>query len=610
MSKKKIELLSLAVFLSALSFFFIRVSGCGSIQKPQDPSPVTSSTPATCGNLSVGQTTTTLCPDGKSLQVQACTDQGLKTAISCPAVSSPCGKVTFADIKPIIQAKCLSCHQIFDQYPVAQSEAAKMATRVNLDPSNPLVMPKGAAPLPADQRALFSKWPQDGLLEACPQASNVTANPYLALADIEQAMEDDLNTLNQNDRLNTRYLILSHKIDQGVSATDMGVYSSAVNKGVNSLNAIGTGLVKLTQIGPQNSIVRLNLQDLNLSIQDWNNIANTDPFKIESFTNTGVQIKILTNNRRPWMHADNFLDTTFRQPSLYYNLLRIPTSLLQLQRNLGINFQQDINNFRVDFLGEATSVISLGKNRLIVRDPQDATAGYFWQTFDTLALNGIPQRNLFQFPLLLQTGGRAIFDFDASEVIYSLPNGLQAYALFDAKGNRLNLADPNVVEDNTGANPKGAVIVNAASCTRCHQAGLIPMVDGVLNSVTQNASQFVARDVQLVQAFYQPAATNAALFTKDNQKFQTALSGLGVALGTDPQVALTDKLLNNWDVNQAAAFLFLKPADFVNLLNQSAQGRVQLGPLLSGGTVTYDQFVQTFQTLVNDLQLFQQPLGK
>lgn len=609
--QRGVKVLSLLVLGSFTLFVSTRLTRCGSQKPPgvDQPQVVVTPTPKACGDLKPGQTKSTLCPDGKTNKIEACTEAGLVTAIDCvvPPTGSECNKTTFAEVKPIITAKCVACHAGYDAYPTAKAKGADFVTRVNLPGSSSQRMPKIPSPeLPQNEKDLFKKWQLDGFLEKCDSTPPDKKAAFINFDNIETAILDELNKLSEEDRLNSRFLVLSHKVDQGSLPPDMEIFFSSVSKTVNSLNDLGKRLTKPLRIGPEASVVRIDLEDYELQRKDWDKIIANDPLKIESFTNKGKVIKFLTQNVRPWMHFDNFIDVTQRNSALYYDLLGVPPTFEGLVKKLGVNYAADFLNFKAMLIGTNHSPISLQKNRLISR--HDSLDGYFWFTYDPIALGGVKQRNLFEFPLLKETGSKQVFDFAAGEAIYSLPNGLQAYALFNNKGVRQDAAPLNVVTDVDS--PISPEIRNASSCHRCHNGGLIPAVDEIRSHVVKNASQFKVQDVELVKVLYRDAVENTSTFKKDNEGFLKALTDAGIQPGVDPMNYATDRLLLNWDLNQTASFLFLTKEEFVELLNQSAEGRAQVGQLLSGGSITYDQFVTILPKLIADLRLFQEPLGK
>ncbi|WP_295203148.1 hypothetical protein [uncultured Chryseobacterium sp.] len=74
-----------------------------------------------------------------------------------------------ADIKPIIESNCISCHSAASSFPLATYAQAKnniegILNRIQRPAGDPLKMPQGGS-LSAAQINMFLKWKADGLLE-------------------------------------------------------------------------------------------------------------------------------------------------------------------------------------------------------------------------------------------------------------------------------------------------------------------------------------------------------------------------------------------------------------------------------------------------------------
>lgn len=583
--------------------------------------------PVTCDGVDLGTTRNQACPAGQAGQnTQVCTAAGWKDAQNSCATTPPpvCNKTTFADILPILNAHaptaCVNCHASITTYAVAQSWSAEISRRVNLPTSNNDHMPQGASPqLSGAEVSLIEKWVSDGTVKDCTQASNPS---YITEDYVVSAMVNDATSLSSTDRPFTRYLVTAHAIDAGITGPALQTWIAAINKALNGVNEDTQDVFSVQSIEPTGSVFRFDLRTFGFGSADIKAIEGGDVnINIVDNTSKGLVLQALIGTNKPWFHADNFIDILYRNSSVYYQLLKIPLKLVDLQKKLNINFNSLLAALDAQFIGSSSSPIAEQKNRLLVRVVQGASQSqYYWQSFD---VNAIPHnvnvvvngqnvledtKNLFQFPLIAGTGGVELFTQDASEIIFTLPNGFQAYVLTDAAGNRLNFADPNVVIDT--ATPLGNKIINAGnSCGRCHNQGLIPMPDQILAHVTANAAQFNSNDVQIVQRLYRSAPANAAHFTADNRVFAQSLARVNVdANKPDPMSIVTDRFLQNWDINQAAALFLLTPTQFEAALNTSPVAKAQIGQLLSGGTVTFAQFISVIQQLIKDARLFQDPL--
>ena len=109
-------------------------------------------------------------------------------------------------------------------------------------------------------------------------------------------------------------------------------------------------------------------------------------------------------------------------------------------------------------------------NRTLLRMPtfSGPLGGYFWESHDSD--KSIDDQDYIN--VLLEE------KFTATEIIGSLPNGLQAYFVADGKGNRLDVAAADVAQDHETPLQDHQVWV-ARNCVGCHAKGIRPIQDEV-----------------------------------------------------------------------------------------------------------------------------------
>lgn len=544
--------------------------------------------------------------DGGSLQVVLDTC-GVSPTPS-PTPGEDCNKVTFDEnLKDVVERACEDCHRGFSTYQSAVVGIDEWIRRINLSSNDPRRMPKIPKPeLPIEEKKLFEKWREDGLIKSKDECEGTEQTSHMSIDDVESEILFDLSRVDQNDRIFVRYLVASHVYNStGEIPT---IAKAATDKALNSIVERSRDVVLSTYVDEKKTILRVDLRSFELSRTDWLKIEAADRLDLVSNTDKGRVIKLLTATRKPWVHFDNFVDIVNLNSELYYEFLNVPEKFEDLVKKVGVEYEQDLKDLEAALLGNNDSPITNNKNRLVSR--HESVDGYFYVTYDTPELENVPERNLFQFPLLKETGSKRIFAFEAGEVIYSLPNGLQGYALYDAKGNRQNEAPVNVVRDVNSPVAPAPVIVNAVSCHRCHAQGIIPARDEIRSHVLDNASEFGVDDVDRVRGLYKSQTSLSAIFRVDNNRFARALDSIGVdsSLG-DPINQARDRLRLNWRDVDVAAYLFLRLDQFRVLLDSSDGAREQIGQLLSGGSITFDQFVQVLPVLKRDFRLFEDPIG-
>jgi hypothetical protein len=444
-------------------------------------------------------------------------------------------------------------------------------------------MPRGGD-LSPQEKQLFQQFKDNGLKERCDSTGGVGISPSLGY--IEENILRDLNA-NPVDRQDFRYLIV-----QGSEDPETGRQS--VNKTINSLS-LESRLITAQPIDQSGQILRIDLDDYGWSRNDWNLIEQNDSLRFESFTPNGQLIKAITQTRLPWVHQNNFAFIS-HQPSVYYNLLDIPLNLSQLLNLnfINVNFQEQFNNLEVDYIGFNGSPISLNKNRLIARNRSQF--GYFWITYDVFNVQD-SGRNLFSNPFLPETGSGNVFQFDASEVIFTLPNGMQGFALFEGDGSRADFAPTNLVSDNEGIDPQ---IDNAIDCQRCHSGGLINAEDQIRGTVIGNPV-FGLRDQQIAELLF--TDNEQAIINADNQQFSSILNQIGVSGTEDPISPSTDLLRSDYTLAKLASLTFLSSERLTTCIEASAALQGSIGQLVRNGTVTFEQIQVSFNDIKRDCRL-------
>lgn len=599
------------ILIAAAVLFMQYIGSCGIFEPEKTP---TTSPPSEDDPLCPVVTRERTCPEGaEGVVIESC-QAGRWTQIINTCSSSACETVTFEDdIKPITIARCSDsgCHAgRYDNYDTTRARVDDIIRRINAADVR-IRMPKIPKPaLPPFERATFERWKAEGLIESCETQGNNP--PRIGFKDrdyLEALMVVDATRLDADDRANVAYLIPAHRVNAGA---DGAVDLAGMAKGLNSINVVDRDLYAPVALDVAGSVYRIDLRNYNINYDKWRAIQAAEPFDIISQTTAGKVLQQLTGKAQPWFHHDNFLDTIFRQSELYYLLTNAPATFPELESQLGCRYRRDLQFFDALFVGLTTSPISIQKNRAIsfheCRDNLLMTV-----TYDVVS--GDANSNLQQFPLIAGTGGTNFFNFAAGEIIYEMPNGLLGYYLADAENgkllNRANAAPTNIVQcTETDSGCINAEIRAANSCHGCHRAGLRVAVDEIADSVRENAAQFTVRDAEIIQALYRSNGAAQATFTRANNKFAEVLRKVGASPESDPITQVMNTLLLNHDLASVANFFFVPAEEFRVRLGQSANARLQVGQLLSGGTITYDQLVASAPVLIKDLRLFEDRINQ
>lgn len=590
---KLIVLASQAILFVILAFSFVWIRGCALSRVSPKPH-------GDC--TSENEVREDVCPAGEAgRRLEICKEgKWIESFNDCKAGNNNCSETVFnRDVAPILTGKCVSCHPGYDAYETAKAKADAYITRIKASDVG-IRMPKGGEALPPEEIAKFEKWKVDGLLPAC-AGEDTNNNPHIDLNYIEEAIQNDLSTLNSAEQLEARYLVTSHKSNEKAGLNALKQFNNAVNKASNSLS-FSKGIFNAVAVDQFETVFRISTRSLRISANDWKLIEDNEVINLESNTNLGRLIKSIVRTRKPWLHIDSFAFAA-NQANVYYAIRKIPANINTFFNQIGLNFGGDIANFSALHVGFADSPISLNKNRLLVRfDTQD---GNSWISFDTDNQQNSADRNLFQFPLIRSSSGNANFKFDASEMIFSLPNSLHGYVLFASNAQVAAAAPQTIVQDNVS--PFSSEIKNSLSCYRCHNGGYIAAQDEVRASVLANAAQFDPRDVEFVEQLYRDPNP---FYTSDNGEYNVALSKMGIlASEADPVNLVTDNLRRDMNAKQIAALLFLEEQQFLDGVSRSAALRAQIGQILTGGVVNFAQLIASLPTIIKDLRLGQEPLN-
>lgn len=177
------------------------------------------------------------------------------------------------------------------------------------------------------------------------------------------------------------------------------------------------------------------------------------------------ELVLLTNSVAPIVRADWFVAQTAIQEGRkvgYYDMLGVGKKLADFEKVVGLDrkFAQQLKK-EIQAVVQ-TSTVAL-HNRHIIR--YQALTGAYWETLDVK--ENVDVRN----GIRLLNGD---FTHDAREVYGTLPNGLFAFFLSDAVGNRANTAPDFIASDGRSGGTDRRVHIGL-SCVRCHAPGIQPI---------------------------------------------------------------------------------------------------------------------------------------
>src|SRR4029079_701620 len=348
-------------------------------------------------------------------------------------------------------------------------------------------------------------------------------------------------------------------------------------------------------IDPAKTILRIDMRRLNWSGDTWEEIEKANPYFLALETPDALACDELTQTQMPFVRADWFVFAASKPP-LYHDILQIPGTAGELEQMLRVNVESDIEQETAIRAAFNRSGVSQN-NRLI--EWHKSPYGSYWKSYDFGGSTG--RQNLFQHPLGPGTGADT-FTHDGGEIIFSLPNGLQAYLLVDGAGRRIDQGPTSIVSD-----PKrlDRTVTKRVSCMACHYTGMIPKADEVGPAVRANPRAF--KNAADISALYRDPAELNRIFDDDGRRFATALKKIGItslSRSGEPISSMAVQFQQEIDLPTVAAKFGLSTADCTERLNSADTTARAFAPLrIPGGTIKRDVFAALFGEATLELKL-------
>jgi hypothetical protein len=383
-----------------------------------------------------------------------------------------------------------------------------------------------------DHRASDDRIPGASIGSGGPRSSSASppsADP-IAFLTIDQRLSiiaADLALIdNQADRARVRYIDFSNLSNTGLTGIAIEPYRQAVSLMINSLSK-GDAIVGLRSVDEDGLLYALDLRDYGWDSDTWESIIDEYPYGVSYQQdsrllpydeNTAAIIREATATAIPYVQGDWFLAHASSAP-LYYEILDIPQNLLELAAELGVDVVQNIRDQQVVRAGFNRSEVALN-NRIIERHELPGSGGALWLTYDFK--DSVDERNVFAHPL--------DFEQDASEGIFTLPNGLQGYFLGNAAFSRQNKLATDIATD---PHSRDRAVVASVSCMGgCHLARGIELKDDEVRSYVALVAAD-ARTIDQTLAIYPPREQMAAFVRADSERYLDAVRATGFALSDE-----------------------------------------------------------------------------
>ena len=401
--------------------------------------------------------------------------------------------------------------------------------------------------------------------------------PFMDTDQQIRLMQADMAKQDDEDKPFTRYLTVTYASNAGLCGRPLQRQRYALFKGINSVST-DTVVHQPQAIDQDELIYRIDIRDFdwdreidledndvtdpaNVDFRDgWEAIIGNESTAAYAVEYTGPQaddLKADANTLVPFLPVNVFIQAT-QFGDLYYTLIGGKNNLFDFERDvLGIDTIAEIAEDNLMRAGFENSGVSKQERVLNRFDSNLGPGTSYWISFDFDGGNGnggvggvsngfeinVANESIFSNPL--------DFAFAGGEAIFSLPNGLQAYYVAAANGQRLDQAPIGVVIDPAQNN---GLVTNGASCNSCHNAGMITFTDTVRKYVEENKRDFDNDTYESVMEQYVDAKTFQAAMDADSKMHVDALERAGVPATTPDSVARTylDFQLGSIDINLAA----------------------------------------------------------
>jgi len=430
-------------------------------------------------------------------------------------------------------------------------------------------------------------------------------------------MRKDLEESYQlNEQRFVRYITLAHLHNAGAAEDKLETYRHALTKLVNSLS----WKAKVTPaqvVGEGGLLLRIDLRDygwdeapvteqgLGPLTDVWTRIEARYPYANIIDDNPDAEyLYDFTQTQVPFVEGD-WLAATASMPPLYHEILGLPETTAGLETLLGVDIAEDIELGNVARAGFVFSKVSVN-NRVIERHELGLSAnqavlgdynGALWVSYDFADNQGV--QNIFQHPV--------DFVHDGNEMIFSLPNGLQAYLITNAQGQRIDEAPSDVVSDSWSAPP---VVTNGRSCMGCHYGGMRPATDEIRDIVLSYEKQYPQAVIGDVVKLYPKDDVFQSGLDADRARFEQAMTIAGIPLAKERAEEPITRLADTWDgvmsLAQVAAAVGLSVQALAVSpgLARLKGARAELANLVDkGGVLKRQLFDESFRDIVCFLEL-------
>jgi hypothetical protein len=479
-------------------------------------------------------------------------------------------------VYPILRDRCKQCHsdppEGKGQLPMHANADPAVAhtfalTRVNLRqvPMSRLVQRQGieghncwgdCAQNSKEIQTQVQAW-ADAVKSSLPVSTLPVPDGDVTEAQVLQWINDDKAKVAPADQPYIKYASLHRLQNRHATADDMNTARAGISKILNSTARYAPAIVNPVAIDPFSLVYRFDMRKY-WGYRGGLGAASPDPTRATEIWNRVIQGNnhaddLMSNNDTPAdSHAKDTptfpniagffpdyvdgtqLGYTLSRPDVYNEIMTLPGISAQLENELGVA-SQGVDSWKFMTIDNAITL----NHRMLLR--AKTTAGFFWKGVDPFAMSPfifydrpVPEMD-GGFSLVLTT---PVFDDNgnysmsygmktdasghlvggpqaqASEMIFSLPNGLQGYMIGGAANQIRVDAFPFIVVDprrgGIAQRPTGfrlgpeseQRLIIPASCMGCHVDGMNRANDDMIPYTQANPTKFDTATMARVNQLY------------------------------------------------------------------------------------------------------------
>lgn len=434
-------------------------------------------------------------------------------------------------------------------------------------------------------------------------------------AHVQSLVERDREDVAATDRAYVRYASLHALHNRGATIDEMNTARAGLSKALNSTARYAPAIVNPVAVDDHSLVYRFDVRDYwgykrsndfgGSCLSGISNVGLAAPGSVVLAAECGQAIweRITRGNdsvsaddtewealgrpvnntgfQRDYVEAAQLVYTLTR-PSVYNEILQIPLLASTLEREAGVD-----NSLTYQFM-TVNDAVTIGE-RLVWR--AESTDGYYWKTVDQFSLVDFvfyerpapvftrerDKSQVITTPIVTNDdgsvstpnrySGAAGAQAQASEAIFSLPNGLQGYAIFGAGNQRRDDTftfvelDPRRRGDFPGDPGGGSFydfagkrLLNGASCIACHSGGVNRSPDDMRPFIEANPRGSWTRttDLATVEELYPGTAIMGPIIENDREFFSSAEQQIADAMivGTSDKRLQYEPVLYLFEVAQ------------------------------------------------------------